>query len=160
MLRRVVRHTSHCYVLCLSYSSWRLSTAGRTAVSMICTVQLEHRWNESLQWEDDRPQHMASHLDHVQPPNVFVSEEEVPSPHHSYLRPQTTRHWYRPVLGASDARNGEAIEVWGADVRCVPAGELHMQSNNICYYQWLSRAVCPVWTVQRQDWMLSLFEWY
>jgi hypothetical protein len=32
------RHTGHCYALCLSYSSWRLSTAGRTVVSMIYCV--------------------------------------------------------------------------------------------------------------------------
>ena len=34
--------------------------------------------NESLQWEDERPQHMASDLDHVQYPNMVVSEEKVP----------------------------------------------------------------------------------
>ena len=32
---------------------------------------------------------MASDLDHVQHPNVAMSEEKVPSPHYSYFWPET-----------------------------------------------------------------------
>ena len=38
VLKRAIRHIGYCYILCLSYSSWRLSTAGSTAVSMIYCV--------------------------------------------------------------------------------------------------------------------------
>ena len=52
------------------------------------------------------------------------------------------------------------MEAWGADVRYVPKGGLHMQSNNICYYQLLPHAICFVWTDQRKDEMLGLLGWY
>ena len=41
----------------------------------------------TLQWEDERPQHLASDLDHVQHPNIVVSEEKVSSLHYSYFWP-------------------------------------------------------------------------
>jgi hypothetical protein len=40
MLRRVVQHIGHFYDLCLSYSSWKLSMAGQTVVSMIYCISL------------------------------------------------------------------------------------------------------------------------
>ena len=43
------------------------------------------------QWQAFDAKYKAEFSDdprNVQPPNVFVSEEEVPSPHHSYLRPK------------------------------------------------------------------------
>ena len=45
------------------------------------------------------------------------------------------------------------MEAWGADVRCVPKGGLHM-------YDVLLHALCFVWTDQREDRMLSLLGWY